>query len=399
MFKVGRGHALKTAVGASATAAIAGALILSLGLSAGNASALATGAHRASARRANLVTLGQLDNSTGSTSPSAPSAEGVVDVQPAVTHLSGGTVKTTYQLPDGQALTSTTPPVGFDPLVASDAALQEYGFPERPTDPSALADWTTAMDAYTSDSPPSEPLQIATSITASLEYAPQYGWNWGGYIAGTQQTQSHWFVALKDAFSLPSTGGKCLPQNYNDLGFWIGLGGTLAGANTLVQQGVVCGNSDVGSGSSWRPFIEFANTTGPFAFCGYSAWTPADGSEIYENMSYQTSSNEANFYLENETTGVAHSCSLGAPNGWSFDGNTAEWIGEAPAGQAAKFGSVTFTDANAELGSSGSWVTLGSRTLTEVAAGYSASNYCIVPGDVGSDAQSFTDSWGSGTCP
>lgn len=161
---------------------------------------------------------------------------------------------------------------------------------------------------------------------------------------------------------------------------------------------MICGNPSVGSGPSWRPWIEFYSYDNPFAFCGYGGWTPPAGDFIYQNMSYQTSSSEAYFFLENETTGVAHSCSLAAPPGWTFDGNTAEWVGETSAGIADYFNAIGFSDANAELGSSGSWVTLGSRTLTQEYDGLSLGDYCIAPGGVGSDQQSFTDTWYGGDC-
>ena len=181
-------------------------------------------------------------------------------------------------------------------------------------------------------------------------------------------------------------------------GFWIGLGGWSSRTNDLVQQGIACGDPDLGSGSSYRPFTEFANTALPVDFCGYSSWTLPAGHVIYQNMSFQTSSNRAYFYLQDETSGVAHSCSATPPSGWSYNGNVAEWIAEAPTGTAINFHSVRFTDANAELYSNSSWVTLGSQPITKTIAGSSSSTYCIAPGSIGSDSASFTDTWHQATC-
>lgn len=159
-----------------------------------------------------------------SVAPPATSTGSVVEVQPAITNVSGGTVETTYQLPDGQTMVTTTPPAGFDPLVASASQLQEYGFPTRPTGSSALADWTTAMEAYRSDGPPTGALQISTGGASSPLAQATSASNWGGYVAGTFNQQNSWFVALKDAFTLPSVTPSCT----SSLSFWIGLGGTNA---------------------------------------------------------------------------------------------------------------------------------------------------------------------------
>ena len=170
-------------------------------------------------------------------------------------------------------------------------------------------------------------------------------------------------------------------------------------SNDLVQQGVECGSSAVGSGSAYRPFTEFANTAPPVAFCGYSSWTLAPGDVIYQNMSFQTSQNKAFFYLEDQTSGVAHSCSRTPPAGWSLDLNTAGRIAEAPAGVSINFGSARFSNARTELSSNSTWVTPASQTETKTIQGDSSTYYCIAPGAISSAGDAFTDSWHSpGDC-
>lgn len=116
-------------------------------------------------------------------------------------------------------------------------------------------------------------------------------------------------------------------------------------------------------------------------------------------MSYEVSNKIANFYVEDETTGTTHSCSIAPPSGWSYDDNTAEWISEAPAHSAVDFGKVNFTNTQAELDSTGSWVTLGSQgTITKTISGASASTYCMSPGSVGSNEDSFTISYHQAAC-
>jgi len=213
---------------------------------------------------------------------------------------------------------------------------------------------------------------------------------------GYREQQSSVYVAVKTVFAVPTTLTSC--SLAYELGYWIGLGGSDTTGpyrgRDLVQQGVECGNTDVGSGYSHRPFSQLANTFGALPFCGYNSWTIPTGHVVYQNMSFQTSSNTACFYLEDETTGVIHSCHAVPGSPWHWDLNTAEWVAEAPTGGALNFGSIRFTDANAELGSTSTWVTLGSQApITELADGYTSSTYCIAPGAIGSDRASFTDSW------
>src|SRR2546428_5394486 len=108
--------------------------------------------------------------------------------------------------------------------------------------------------------------------------------------------------------------------------------------------------------SAYRPFTEFANGQNPIAFCGYTTWTLPAGQEIYQNMSFQTSNNTAFFYIEDETSGVVHSCSRTPYSGWHWDQNTAEWEIEAPTGTAVNFHSVSWSDVMTELYSNGAWV-------------------------------------------
>ena len=292
----------------------------------------------------------------------------------------------------------------FDPLTATDAQLTEFGFPLPPSDASGYEEWKAAMAAFKSDDPPTEPLQEVVGDSTQVRYSscPTYC-IWGGYTAGSWNVQSHKYVAVKGVFHVPSNTGTC--GSGNQVAFWIGLGGTGGqySPDNLVQQGIECGTPSLASGSSYHPWTEFANTAAPKKFCGYS-WTLPASDKIYQNMSFQTSQNKGFFYLEDETTGVAHSCSHTPPSGWHWDLNTAEWVGEAAgtSSSVVDFGSVRFTNAQAELYSNSSWVTLGSQTVTKVidGSGYVGGHLyeCIVPGSISSNGKAFTDSWVNNQC-
>lgn len=294
-------------------------------------------------------------------------------------------------------MTVTTPPSNFDPVNATNAKLQEYGFPVRPTDASSLADWTTAMASYKSDPAPPATLKVGSGSAAGD--MSTYTTNWAGYSSGVITAHNHTYVAVKSNYVMPSiVSGTQLCDYAGPLAFWVGLGGTTSvlnpsDKNNLVQQGVICGNPFVVGDNAWRPYTEFADIGNPVPFCGYGSWTFAPGDTIYQNMGYVTSTNTANFYIEDETTGVAHGCPGSPPSGWTFDGNTADWESEASFGLSADFTSINFTNANAELGSTGSWVSMGSQSTTKFLDGG-----CIAPQGINANQTSFTDKWIQGYC-
>jgi hypothetical protein len=59
---------------------------------------------------------------------------------PQITAVMGGGRKLSYALPGAsdEYLTINEPPSGFDPLTASDAELQNWGFPPRPSNAAGL---------------------------------------------------------------------------------------------------------------------------------------------------------------------------------------------------------------------------------------------------------------------
>jgi hypothetical protein len=117
-------------------------------------------------------------------------------------------------------------------------------------------------------------------------------------------------------------------------------------------------------------------------------------------MSYQISSHTGYFYLEDQKTGKSASCHDTPPTGWSYDLNTAEWVGEAPVDQAVQFDPVDYYNTRAELYSNSTWVTLGSQSpRTAVMDGQTTTLKCIYPASsLGADGASFFDYWHSGMC-
>lgn len=351
---------LRAAIGA---AAAAGALAAA---SAGTASAATT---RTTTTRT---------QASSATSPAAPATS--TDATPTITHLAGGAARYTFALPDGETTVETPPPAGFHPLTASAAQLAKYDFPARPSGGTALQQWHTAMADYKYSPTPARSLSVTITTTDMSVVAS----NWAGFSAGQRYTQSDAFVAVTADMTVPSAGG-CASED-KPLGVWIGLGGT-SGKNDLVQQGIICGTN---LGTGWEPFHEFANTNYAVSMCA-SGLSINNGDTLYENMSYQTSSNTAYWYIEDLRTGQSDGCNTSAAGviakGWGFDGNTADYIVEPVPGEVP-FSTVHVSNALLEWGSTGDWVRFGTRPTTKwyvpVGSG------CAYPSTIGSDEDSFS---------
>lgn len=352
------------------------------------------GTSRAKFARAVIVTV-----VAGATIPvsiafsTAARADESVTVQPIVTSLPDGGTQSTYDMPDGTVMTTNTPPAGFDPLTASAEQLSEYNFPAEPSDPAAAAAWTAAMSAYVSDPAPG-PLTVDTTDSNG---GPIYG-NWAGYVAGDRTAVDHHYVAIKDSFTVPNISNCNTDDSLKELALWVGLGGADSGnGNDLLQQGLECGEGEVGPGSGWRPFGEFADLP-VFALCGRDQWVLNPGDSVYQNMSYESSPNEAFFYLEDTTTGKVASCSKSKPNNWSFNGATAEWVAEAPLSVSPTFNTIGFFGTQAELNSDSSWVKLGTQSPVREREGTTEATDCMGPGAIQSDNESFYVIFNRPTC-
>jgi hypothetical protein len=322
-------------------------------------------------------------------------------IYPVTIVRADGSAITTYDDPSGSTMEMLTPPPGFDPLAADEKALALYGFPSAPTDAEDYDAWYAAMKAYRWSAPSTEPFAVAVGRARSGEGFGSVG-PWAGYAAGTPGTQSHTYVAVKGNFKVPTNSGTTCSSS-NKVGFWIGLGGT-GGTypyDNLVQQGIACGDPDLGGGAAYRPFYEFANTELAKPMCGQASWTLSAGDTIYQNMSFQTSNNRGYFYTEDQTSGKAFACNYAPPTGWHWDLNTAEWIAEAPGAYSVNFGGVTFSNDRAELYSNSTWVTLGSQpqTLYVEKDDHVPGHYyeCIHPGSI-SGGTSFLNDWVASQC-
>jgi hypothetical protein len=213
-------------------------------------------------------------------------------------------------------------PSGFDPVAASDADLDRYGYPPRPdssASPDAYAEWVQAVRSVRIHVAPSGVVR-----TDRVQGNTTSG-NWSGIVAkggGGQYTKAIGKWVVPTVF----TDGDHSPA-YSSL--WVGIDGYTSG--DIVQDG---------SESDAAVVLGFLITT-------YYVWIeyyPDQGSTELGNFDvnpgdqmYMTAKTCRNthhqlmgcFYLVDQTLGEATKAYERPPNA-KFTGNTAEWILERP---------------------------------------------------------------------
>lgn len=322
------------ALGSTAVVAIAffGAPSLSAGRTPSTHLAIASTSHRSG-----LASVNSTVNGADIISSVVP---GTVTVTAHVSPIAGGGELYTYDLPDGEVDSVPVPPITFNPVTATASQLAAYGFPAEPTSAANQASWTAAMSAYKSE--PAPPLNLyvspGTLSSNSGAAAPVYDGAWSGYWAGTPGGGTK-YTGVSAVFNTPDitspSNGTCNDPagNSTSMATWVGLGGN---SSNLVQEGVMWCSSvlDPAGTPEWQPFTEFVLLDGskwnPTSVCGNPAWTVGFDNTMFLNLNYSTSSGEANFFVEDESTGVVHSCWAIPPGSgsWTFDGNTADFINE-----------------------------------------------------------------------
>jgi hypothetical protein len=305
---------------------------------------------------------------------------------PSVITLGNGVEVYLYRLPDGSTMTVAANVSKEILLGSSDEELALMGVPARPVFQTGVDEWLEMYSNTNLNKP--EEMEIASG--QSPQYAT-YLEAWGGYVAGTFGVVNTSYVAVKANFVVPSSTESCTANPDIVAGFWVGLGGYSSLSNDLVQQGI--GWCSISPTNHWMPWTEFAMSQPPVAFCGYSSWYLNPGDVIYNNMSFQNSTDTAYFYMQDQTSGVSHSCSRSAPSGWTFNGNIAECISErSPGYPLADYGSVHFSNCQVELGSNSTWYPIGARSSVKQIITGNPSRGLIyqATSTLGADDKSFT---------
>jgi hypothetical protein len=219
------------------------------------------------------------------------------------------------------------PPPGFRPETASDADLRCYGFPPRPTDPTTLAMWTTAMQAFKEMVGP--PVWVATNIHHNVVRTVTS--NWAGYDAKQSDNTS-----IKNFYE--TTGQWNIPTAYSTpagdwVSPWVGLGGV--SSSNLVQAGQ---DSTPGGPATYKIWWEDAPAGANY--CSYQCPSISPGNSFYVSV-LDNQNGTATFFWENYSNGQSTSETHSTPN---VDDSSSDVVIEY-ATSSWNFGTVNFSNA------------------------------------------------------
>ena len=233
-------------------------------------------------------------------------------------------------LEGGVKIKTFAPPRGFDPLTASLADLQRYGFPPRPEDPHHLARYTQFFSRLKNKFNYMQPtFRLNTDRrhgprVRRTEAGTETSTNWsGGVVFAPSGTSFRW---VEGDWVVPDVDAPTENQWYYSAS-WIGIDGD--GSGDVCQMGVECevfrsGNSisrNIYPWWEWFPNFEVQITN--------LAVSPGDMVTALICTS-GANATTASAFFSNRTTGASTSFSFSAPSGTQLVGNCAEWIVEAP---------------------------------------------------------------------
>ena len=250
------------------------------------------------------------------------------------------------------SITTFEPPSGFDPLAATDAELEQYGFPSRPDHPRLLTLYQRVFTRLKGRLKYIEPaFRISREASGDprdrLPSASVYtGDNWSGGVVQPPPGKS--FNQVLGQWVVPNAypmSGEVFLNSY-----WIGLDGfTGSGAGEALQAGVDCflfgTSSSLYPRHQWTPSPKVAITNlvvgaGDLVMINISA-SPGAGATT------------AKVSIANISSGAATSYVILAPPSQKLAGNSAEWIVEADPNHLADYGQIFFDNCIACAANSG----------------------------------------------
>jgi len=221
----------------------------------------------------------------------------------------------TEALPDGgrlyhYALDGDTvvpsPPIGFDPLRASDSDLERYGFPPRPARAEERSGWTEDMATWQPS--PHRGLCVTDRRFGSFVDGPDalvsavppgIDVPWSGYVADESVDT---YIAAQGDYNQKAFGATaCSPA---EMGSWVGIGGYTTGS--LIQVGTgMFKQSGVAKYWAWYEYIRPANQNPAVEMPNVDV-NPGDNIHLY--TVHQRSTGITTFYVHNGTNGTNQSC-------------------------------------------------------------------------------------------
>jgi hypothetical protein len=260
---------------------------------------------------------------------------------PAMSFAQSAPGASTDQSQIATAVVYPAPPAGFDPLAASDAALEVYGFPPRPDPeaaPQAYTHWRRLVSTpQTRISNPEltqtaihhGPARIQSAIPAAGNNAVATSSNWSGYavtgVSGTFQVNNS---AVYGEFVVPiaqQAFGTCTTTWWYS-SQWVGFDGY--GSSDVLQAGTEA--DAYCSGGVTSPYYSAWYEWAPNSEVRIGGFAVNPGDLMFVDVWYTTASPYGHAMILNYTTQKSTSIGFNPPAGTTFSGNSAEWVVERP---------------------------------------------------------------------
>lgn len=219
-------------------------------------------------------------------------------------------------------------PEGFDPVSASDAQLEEYGFPHRPdpNDAKVYATWLQAVSVtrirgeWINTGRYHLPIQrkgpaVANSVD---NISNQASGNWSGFaIEGGKP-----FKQVEGRWDVPSVNNQFGIGGNGYMSEWIGIDGD-CNCNDLMQDGTA--QQWTGGAAQYYAWGEYYPEPEVESNLPVS---PGDVIQAYTEAIEKSGVVYASFYIANLNTKQAVTGAFEIPAGSKFSGLSAEWIVE-----------------------------------------------------------------------
>lgn len=262
---------------------------------------------------------------------------------------------------DGQKIVLPQPPPDFEPLKASDGALERYAFPPRPSADEAerLKSWEAKMAAYTGTAPPVSCDGAPPPRTGFSDEVHHTGTQgnpiWAGYINSAPANKYQWNAAEADFFQINGAAHASCKSNAI-VSSWVGLGGWNYGS--LIQAGTDAFTN--GTTTVWYEWL-----AGGF---DQSAYFPEmyvyPGDYIGFLVEYSVATETATYVTYDQNTGIYRSVVMPGLPLQFYDGSSGDFVHERPQNQFGvlypllNFGSNRFYYPEVRT-AAGNWVWLG----------------------------------------
>lgn len=225
--------------------------------------------------------------------------------------MPGGGTSYDYQVL-GSTVRHYVPPKGFQPDTASDAQLNEYGFPPRPAPGAARTRWESEMRGWKGMATP-PPFLTETRTSADSKYFN----TWSGYaVTGAAGTYTHaegWYVEPSFYSSVCSTNSEVT---------WAGIGGYYGKTDVLAQDGTAWQTPGIHNHQAWWQIVPPIGAIVAENFYGHEGY-------LFDASTRWLGNNTYRFWMYDYDTATTDAFDV-TNSHYTFSGDSAEVIAERP---------------------------------------------------------------------